>query len=167
MRMFVIAVLLTAPAFAQTAPAPLTSACGPKNVSFKVSLNESQHDVATPEPGKALVYFIHDAGTNWTVRYPTVKVAVDGTWVGANHGNSYFSASVEPGEHHLCVTLQSTAAWGLELAHFTALADTVYYYRTRLFLAEWLSMLEVAPVDTDQVKYLVASFPLAVASPKK
>lgn len=167
MRMFVVAILLTAPALAQIAPAPLTAACGPKNVSFKVSLNESQHDLATPDPGKALVYFIHDAGTNWTVRYPTVKVAVDGTWVGANHGNSYFSASVDPGEHHLCVALQSSAAWGLELAHFTAAADTVYYYRTRLFYAGGLSMLELAPIDTDQVKYLVALFPMATASPKK
>jgi len=167
MRIFVVAVLLTASALAQKAPAPLTAACGPNNVSFKVSLNESQHDVATPEPGKALVYFIHDAGTNWTVRYPTVKVAVDGNWVGANHGNSYFSASVDPGEHHLCVTLQSSAVSGLELAHFTTAADTVYYYRTRLFVASGISMLELAPIDTDQVKYLVASFPLAVASPKK
>ncbi len=166
MRMLILAVLLT-PAFAQIAPVPLTAACGPRNVSFKVSLNESQHSVATPEPGKALVYFIHDAGTYWTLRYPTVKVAVDGTWVGASHGNSFFSASVEPGEHHLCATLQSTAASGLELAHFTAAADTVYYYRTRLFLASGLSLLELAPIDSDQAKYLVASFPMAVAAPKK
>lgn len=167
MRMLVLAVLFTAPAFAQNAPGAPAAACGPKNISFKVNLNDSQHDLATPQPGKALIYFIHDAGTNWNIRYPTVKVAVDGTWVGANHGDSYFSASVDPGEHHLCVTLQSSAASGLELAHFTAAADTVYYYRTRLFLAAGLSMLELAPVDTDQVKYLLASFRLAVASPKK
>ncbi|HLV85726.1 MAG TPA: hypothetical protein VKV39_02040 [Candidatus Sulfotelmatobacter sp.] len=167
MRIFVLVTLLTASAFAQTAPVALTGACGPKNVSFKVSLNESQHDVATPEPGKALVYFIHDAGTNWNVRYPTLKVALDGAWVGASHGNSYFPVSVEPGEHHLCVMLQSSAASGLELAHFTAAADTVYYYRTRLFYSTGLSMLELAPVDTDQAKYLIASFPMAVASPKK
>jgi len=167
MRIFVLATLLTASAFAQTAATPLTAACGPANVSFKVSRNESQHGSTTPEPGKALVYFIHDAGTSWTVRYPTVKVAIDGNWVGATHGNSYFSASVDPGEHHLCATLQSSAASGLELAHFTAAADTVYYYRSRLVIAAGLSLLELAPVDSDQGKYLVASFPLAVASPKK
>lgn len=167
MRIFVLAVLFTASAFAQIPSTPVTAACGPKNVAFKVSLNQSQHDLSTPEPGKALVYFIHDAGTNWTVRYPIVKVAIDGTWVGADHGNSYFSTSVEPGEHHVCVTLQSSAAWGLELAHFTAAADTVYYYRTRLFYAGGVSMLEIAPIDTDQVKYMIASFPLALATPKK
>ena len=50
-----------------------------------------------------------------------MKLAVDGAWVGANHGNSYFSVSVEPGEHHVCVTLQSSlVAQRVELAHFTA-----------------------------------------------
>lgn len=167
MRILVLLLFFAAPAIAQMAAAPPAAACGPKNVSFKVDLKESQHALAAPEPGKALIYFIHDAGTNWTIRYPTVKVVVDGTWVGANHGDSYFSASVDPGEHHVCVTLQSSAASGLELAHFTAAADTVYYYRTRLFLTEGVSLLELTPVDTDEAMYLLASFPMAAASPKK
>jgi hypothetical protein len=168
MRMLVVFILLTASAFAQTIPAIPTAACGAGSVSFKVTLNESQHTLVTPEPGKALVYFIHDAGTNWTVRYPTVKVALDGNWVGANHGNSYFSVSVDPGEHHMCIALQSTAVGTrMELAHFTAAADTAYYYRTRLLVANGLALLELAPLDTDQVKFLVSSFPLALASPKK
>ncbi len=161
-----IALFLAVPAFAQSVPAVSTAACGPANASFKVKLEESQH--TPPEPGKAQVYFFQDAGTGQTVGYPTVKMAVDGAWVGANHGNSYFSVSVEPGEHHVCVTLQSSlVAQRVELAHFTAEADKAYYYRTRLIMSRSVELLELEPIDSDQAKYLMAPFPLSVSTPKK
>jgi hypothetical protein len=169
-RIVVLAMLLTASAPAQTAPANFLAACGSVADRFNVKLDESQHTLRQPDPGKARVYFIHDAGTNFGTAYPTVKVAVDGTWVGTNRVNSYFSVSVEPGDHHMCVTLQSHLAWAsqrVELAHFTATADTVYYYRTRLFLSSGIQLLELEPIDDDQAKYLIASFPLAISSPKK
>jgi len=126
MRVFVSILILAVSAFAQVSPAAPTPACGPANISFSVQLDDSQHTPAEPEPGKARVYFVHDAGTGFLAWYPTVKVAVDGTWVGANHGNSYFSVSVDPGEHHVCVNLQSSVvAQRVELAHFTATAGSV------------------------------------------
>jgi len=166
--MLFFAMLLTSSALAQIAPSSSTAACGRQNVSFKVKLDDSQHTLTPPDPGKARVYFIHDAGRSWTAGYPTVKVALDGTWAGANHGNSYFSVSVDPGEHHVCVTLQSSlVAQRVELAHFTAVADTAYYYRTRLVMSRSMELLELEPIDNDQGKYLVASFALAVSNPKK
>jgi len=168
MRSALIALLFAASASAQTSRAAATAACGPENVSFKVQLNDSQHTLAQPEPGKARVYFFHDAGTSSTLGYPTVKLAMDGAWVGANHGNSYFSTSVEPGEHHVCVTLQSTlVAQRVELAHFTAEAEKVYYYRTRLVMSRSVELLELDPINSDQGKYLIVSFPLSVSNPKK
>ena len=168
MRSALIALLFAASASAQTSRAAATAACGPENVSFKVKLDDSQHTLAQPEPGKARVYFFHDAGTSSTLGYPTVKLAMDGAWVGANHGNSYFSTSVEPGEHHVCVTLQSTlVAQRVELAHFTAEAEKVYYYRTRLVMSRSVELLELDPINSDQGKYLIVSFPLSVSNPKK
>jgi len=155
-------------AFAQAPPAASPAACGPENVSFKVKLDQSQHALAQPDPGKARVYFFHDAGTSVTLGYPTVKMAMDRTWVGANHGNSYFALSVEPGEHHVCVTLQSSlVAQRVELEHFTAEPEKVYYYRTRLVMSRSVELLQLDPIDSDQGKYLVAAFPLSVSSPKK
>jgi hypothetical protein len=160
--------LLATSVFAQTPPAGSTAACGRENVSFKVKLDESQPAPAQPEPGKARVYFFHDAGTSATLGYPTVKLALDGAWVGANHGNSYFSVSVEPGEHHVCVTLQSSlVAQRVELAHFTAEADKVYYFRTRLITSRAVELLVLEPIDSDQGKYLIASSTLSVSTPKK
>jgi len=168
MKIAVVTLLLAASAFAQAPSAAPTAACGPENVSFRVKLRDSQHTLAQPEPGKARAYFFGDAGTSITLGYPTVKIAMDGAWVGANHGNSYFSVSVEPGEHHLCVTLQSSLVeQRVELAHFTAEAEKVYYYRTRLVLSRGMELLELDPIDSDQGKYLVATFPLSVSSPKK
>ncbi len=168
MRIALVTLLLAASAFAQVPPAASTAACGPENVSFKVKLDESQHTLAQPDPGKARVYFFQDAGTSHTLGYPTVKIAMDGAWVGANHGNSYFSVSVEPGKHHVCVTLQSSlVAQRVELTHFTAEAEKVYYYRTRLVMSRTVELLDLDPIDSDQGKYLIASFPLSVSNPKK
>jgi hypothetical protein len=168
MRSVAFILLLAACAFAQAPPAPPAPACPSEDISFKVKLDDSQHTLTPPERGKARVYFIHDAGTNSQLGYPTVKLAIDGTCIGANHGNSYFSVSVAPGEHHVCVSLQSTlVAQRVELAHFTAEAAKVYYYRTRLVMSRAVELLELAPLDSDQGTYLVASFPLSVSTPKK
>jgi hypothetical protein len=163
MRIVGLVMLLAVSAWAQVPPAPSTAACG-----FKVKLDDSQRALAQPDAGKARVYFFHDAGSGRTIGYPTVKLAIDGAWLGANHGNSYFSTSVEPGEHHVCVTLQSSlVAQRVELAHFTAEADRVYYYRTRLVTSRTVELLELDLIDSDQGKYLIASFPLSLSSPKK
>ena len=98
-----------------------------------------------------------------------MNVAMDGAWVGANHTNSYFSVSVEPGEHHACVIMQYLRmSQHAELAHFTAEAEKAYYYRTRLIPGGvGVELIELSAIDSDQGKYLVATFPLSISSPKK
>jgi hypothetical protein len=163
-----IAFAFSAVAFGQTPQLPSTAACGKPSVNFKVKLDESPHTLAPSVPGKAQVYFFQDAGTGNTLGYPTVKVALDGEWAGANHGNSFFSVSVEPGEHHVCITLQSSVVQQrVELAHFTAEPEKNYYYRTRLILSRSVELLELTPIDSDQAKYLVASFPLSTSTIKR
>ena len=168
MKIAVVALLFAASGFAQAVPATATAACGPENTNFKVTLDKSQKTLAQPERGKARVYFFQDAGTGATLGYPTTKLGMDGVWVGANHGNSYFSVSVEPGEHHVCATLQSSlVAQRVELAHFTAAVGKIYYYRTRLIMSRSMELLDLDSIDSDQGKYLIASFPLSVSAPKK
>jgi hypothetical protein len=55
----------------------------------------------------------------------------------------------------------------VELAHFTAEADRVYYFRTRLVMSRTVELLELDPIDSDQGKYLVVSSTLSVSTPKK
>jgi Protein of unknown function (DUF2846) len=167
-RIIILIFLFAASAFAQVLPVASTAACGHEDVSFKLKLADSPHTLTQPDPRKARVYFFHDAGTGVTVGYPTVKLAIDGAWVGANHGNSYFSVSVEPGEHHVCVTLQSSlVAQRVELAHFIAEAGKVYYYRTQLVTSRSVELLELDSIDSDQGQYLIASLQKSVSKPKK
>lgn len=164
MKSLLVVMLLAISAFVQGQSAGLPSACGPEKVSFKLKLDDTQHTLAQPEPGKARVYFIDDAGTTHTLGYPTSILGIDGEWVGANHGNSYFSVSVEPGEHHLCAALQY-AHYGdqrVELAHLRAETGRVYYYRTRYGFS-YGGYLELDPIDSDQAKYLIGLSPLSVS----
>jgi hypothetical protein len=168
MKFALVALLFAASALSQGLSGVTTAACGSGEVSFKVKLGYSQLTPAQPEPGKALIYFIHDAGTSDFLAYPATKFGVDGAWVGANHDNSYFSVSVEPGVHHLCAALQTSIIQDrMELAHFTAEAEKVYYYRTRLVMSRSVELLEFEPIDSDEAKYLIASYPLSVSTPKK
>src|ERR1035437_1971183 len=168
MKVAMVALLFAASALAQGPSAVAGVACGPESVSFKVKLDDTQHTPSQPEPGKARVYFIHESGAPWQLGYPTSKHGSDGTWVGANHGNSYLSVSVEPGEHHLCVALQTSIYEDrIEMAHVTAEVGKVYYFRTRLVMSRSVELLELEPIDSDQGKYLIASFPLSVSHDTK
>ena len=167
MKIALGALLFAVSTWAQDPTAITNAACGPWNVSFNVALDQSLHTPAQPAPGWALVYVIHDAGTSSLFAYPTTKLGVDGKWVGANHGDSFLSFSVEPGEHHLCTTLQSSIVDDrVEMAHFTAEAGKVYYFRTRLVLSKSVDLLEMQPVDSDQGKCLIESYPRSVSTPK-
>jgi hypothetical protein len=160
----------------QPAQNRLASACGPANVNYKVSLDRSQHGPIPPETGKALVYFIHDAGIpdqiflsgKVTIGYPTTKYGVDGSWVGAGHGDSWFAVAVTPGEHHVCTVLQSSfVGQRVELTHFTAEAGKSYYFRTQLITSGSVELLELEWVDSDEADYLISLYPMATAKAKK
>jgi Protein of unknown function (DUF2846) len=162
-------VFISSPLFSQTQLATPEGACGGVPVSMAVKLDSSQHAMAQPQPGKALIYFIQDTGQGGTIAYPTTKIGIDGKWVGANKKDSYFSVSVEPGEHHLCAVIQSSfVSGGPELAHLKAEAGRVYYFRTRIFFAERVAeYFSLVPADSDEAKYLISSYPLARAHARK
>jgi hypothetical protein len=173
-----VLLLLTLSAFAQqeSAAVAAAAACGPKGANFDLKMDDSQHTLAQPEPGKALVYFIQDIGVVSCLGHcGTTRMAVDGAWVGANQHNSYFSASVEPGEHHVCASPQGHFVPTLTtsyvtprsaFAHFTAEAGKVYYFRVRRFSAQNQELFDLDAIDSDQGKYLIAWYPLSVSHQK-
>jgi hypothetical protein len=162
MKIALIALFFAASAFAQEPYAVTTSACGPMDASFDVKLDKTQHPRTQPDPGKALVYFIQEKGSD-------ALIGLDGAWVGANKKSSYFAASVEPGEHHVCAdvrTPRGIPGVPVGFLHFTAEAGRVYYFDARVvYGAE--SYLFLGAVDSDQAKYLIASYPLSISTPKK
>ncbi len=172
MKTAVVLMLFAACAFAQD-QAAITAAeagCGPKDVRFDAKEDATQHPVPQPESGKALVFMVQEFGEVQCKGCALTKVGVDGNWVGANQGNSYFSFAVDPGEHHLWVNWQSRLEWrsrAFALANFTAEADKVYYFRTRLFSTRSDYVFDLDLVNSDQGKLLVASSAFSVSHVKK
>jgi hypothetical protein len=131
MRTILVMLIFAACAFAQDKPtnAAVAPGCGPASVKFDVNADAHAHPMSQPEAGKALVYFIEDDTNFLSTPKPTTRLGIDGSWVGANHGNSYFYLSLEPGEHHLCASWQSKvvllAGQQTAAAHFTAEARKI------------------------------------------
>jgi hypothetical protein len=167
MKATFLLVLFLVSAFAYSQPSSLTSACGPDKVTFSAHEASTPLAPVLPAPGKALVYFIQDEGQLSEARHYTLKVGLDGAWVGAYRDNAVFTVSVGPGEHHICANVQSNFEPGqnLAFAHFTAEARKVYYFRTRL--SEYGGHMEIDQPDSDQAKYLISIYPASVSKPKK
>ena len=167
MKAALVALLFAASAFAQD-QAAITAAeatCGAKDVKFEAKQDSTQHPTPQPEPGKALVYVFYT-----DVEYALTKVGMDGAWVGANHGSSYFFFAADRGEHHLCINWQSRLdirSRALAMASFTAEEGKVYYFRERIFPGAHDYSFDLDSINSDEGKYLVASSPLSVSHPKK
>jgi hypothetical protein len=151
------------------------AACGPKEAQFDAQPASTQimttQPMTQPEAGKSLVYVVEvfEKAVNQIGR-PTVRVGLDGKWVGAAKGDSYVSFSVDPGEHHLCTRWQSH--WKRfsdkeAFNGFTADPGKIYYFRARIIEGEDNFALDLEPVNGDEGKYLVASSAVTVSKPKK
>jgi len=168
--------MLAVPLFAQDqATAARTAAgCGADNVQFDVKTDKKQHPQGQVAVGKALVYVFEaersDAGT-LKIGAVTTRIGLDGQWVGANHGNTYFYFPVDPGDHNLCANWQSTFGRFSKLAaavSLTAETGQVYYFLTKVDErshdnpAVWMEA-----VDPAEAKLLIASASLSDFHPKK
>lgn len=160
--------------FAQdTQPGASQGACGPKEVRFDAMTTSGNPPVQ--EPGKALVYvsevFKKVPGE---LGNPTIRIGLDGTWMGATRANSYIAFSVEPGEHHLCTNWQShfkRLSREAAFTGFTAEEGKTYYFRARIGYetvgTATTMTLDLDPVNPDEGKYLVASNPPSTSHPQK
>ena len=59
---------------------------------------------------------------------PTLRLGLDGAWVGATKADSYFAISIDPGVHHLCTNNGKSVG----MDSFTAEAGKVYYYEANV-----------------------------------
>lgn len=166
--------LLALPVFAQnklTDPA-LVPACGPDHAKFAVKTAKSAHPAIQPEAGKALLVFIEDDAEFASHPAPTTRAGLDGTWIGATHGNSYFSFPVDPGEHHLCASWQTAVLLGrghkTAAAHFTADTGNVYYFRVKntAIPDEGIARISLLPLDSDEAQLLVIKYAMSTSHPK-
>ncbi len=178
------AVLLTTAAWAQDNSAtPLEGAgCGPNNVKFAVKREAHVHPTGTPEPGKALVYVFGDSELDNAAIHIgglITRVGVDGTWAGAYQYKSYTYFTVDPGEHRICTSQQSSLKSRTDNASaitFVAEKDKVYYFRTQpsptAVAQSALSrvpsgQVELASVDPAQAQLMIPKWAYSTSQQKK
>jgi Protein of unknown function (DUF2846) len=166
----ILLVLFASSAFAQD-PAPTLSArggCGPSEAYFDVKADRKQHPVATPDASKALVYIFEDMEHG-----PTMRVGLDGAWVGANKGKSYFFFSVDPGDHQVCTNWQSgtfkeTSKRIGSAMTLKAEAGRVYYLRAQVYeRSEQDHNVKLEPVETAEGQFLISASAFSSSHPKK
>jgi hypothetical protein len=173
---WLLVIFLLSPLFAYAQPADnrAAPACGLSNVKFAVSTTQQKNPSATPDTGKALVYFIQDDTQFESRPRPTVRFGMDGSWIGATHSNSWFSFSVDPGLHHLCggwqknVVLFTTGVPTTAATHFTAEAGHTYYFlmKDKRNKLDGLSV-RLTLLDSDEAPILMRKFALSVSHPEK
>jgi hypothetical protein len=169
-RIILLFSLFASPVLAQE-PAPVVSSrggCGPSEAHFDVKTDKKQHPVAPPDAGKAVVYVFEDMEYG-----PTMRVGLDGSWVGANKGKSYFYFSVDPGDHQVCTNWQSgtfkeTSKRIGSAMTLKAEAGKVYYLRTQVYeRSERDRNVKLELVETAEGQFLVSASAFSTSHPKK
>lgn len=156
---------------AQAPPDPL-AACGDDRISFEVNRGEVKNQTVPPEPGKATLYIVEvvSLSDNGRVNRPTLKHGLDGQWIGATQGFTYLSASISPGEHHICSRWQSrlrALSDQISLYNFNAEAGIRYYLRAQIYSTGKDSFaMDLTPVSADEGRYLVSEAARSLSKPK-
>lgn len=136
-------------------------------MQFAVKTDKNQHPTAQPDAGKALVYVIGDVD----LYQPTTRVGLDGAWVEANHGESYFFFPVSPEEHHLCIDWQSFHSRLSNLGPaltFSAETGKTYYFRIAGDENKKRELgLALEQLDPAKALFLISSSALSTSHPKK
>jgi hypothetical protein len=183
-KLALAAVILATAAWAQDNSVTLREAagCGPNDVKFAVKRDAHMHPTGTLEPGKALVYVFGDSemdNASIHIGGLITRVGVDGTWAGAYEYKSYSYFTVDPGEHRLCTSQQSSLKSRTDNASaitFVAAEGKVYYFRTQpsptAVTQSSVSrvpngQVELAAVDPAQAQLMIPKWAYSTSQAKK
>jgi uncharacterized protein DUF2846 len=170
-KLFFALLFIASSSWAQTniALSQPEDACGPANVNFDVKFDYQGQHLPSYDPTKALVYFVQNQNSN-VINQITGRVAVDGAWVGANQGSSYFFLALEPGEHHLCARWQSRFARAqlISLNNLNAEAGKTYYFRIQITGGDHAAFaFDLLKTNADEARLLIERSPYSISQPKK
>lgn len=149
----------------------LPDSCGDDKIKFDVKTDTAPSLPATPEEGKAQIVFVENENQMiGPFMHATVRFGMDGAWVGADNGNSYFALTVDPGVHHLCASWQSDLGRlkkNVGLTLFTADPGQVYYFEAQVTVTSRDSVVfGLSQLNEDEGKYRVKISKLSTSKPK-
>ncbi|HTA51226.1 MAG TPA: DUF2846 domain-containing protein [Candidatus Acidoferrum sp.] len=176
LRILIVALLLGLPTYTQAQSSEDHSAggCGSSKDGWDVKTVKEHPPAPKPADGKALVYVVQTMVDAPVIggNKATTRLGVDGMWIGANHGNSYFFFPVDPGEHSICTDWQSalyTRSGLASAADLNAQAGRTYYFRIRVrdVTNYRPGDVEIGPLDTSEARLLLGNSEFASSHPKK
>jgi hypothetical protein len=143
----------------QARAAPLPAACDDDAIQFRVTKQDNPPIPPAPSLGTAQIAIIGtlDGGA-------TARIGLDGAWIGAAKGSTYFTYNVTPGEHHLCANAFSNHSWALPV---TAEPGQRYYFQISAFGTESFVHFDMAPFNEDEGSYLLKTLSRSTAISKK
>jgi hypothetical protein len=155
----------------QAAANTLPDSCGDDKVKFDVATQESQPAPPAPPEGKAQIIFIQTENQMVSpFSDATIRFGMDGSWVGADNGNSYFALTVDPGVHHLCASWQSvlgTFKKNVGLTLFTAEPGSIYYFAAQVTVTSRDNVtFALSQLNEDEGKYRLKLSKLSTSNPK-
>jgi hypothetical protein len=144
---------------------------------------KTEKDAPAPallQTGKARIVFIGriDAPGCLGCSVFSPRIGVDGSWVGATKGDSYFVLDVDPGVHHVCADWKSLSAApgrNVGVATLTAEPGQVYFFEAKIMSApeepadpptvrtEWV--LDLRQLSDDQGWSRMKSSAFAMSTP--
>ena len=171
-----IAVLCVLAAATLQAKTILPDACGDDKVKFEIKTEKDHAAPGAPNSGKAQLVLIEalDKTFCWGCSVAT-RFGMDGAWVGANNGDSYFVLSIDRGEHHLCADWQSvfgTLKKKIGLTSFTAEAGKVYYFEALVTQKQTSKDyvdrdLDLKQLNDDEGKFRIKASRFSTSTPTK
>ena len=142
--------------------------CGPPSERVAVHLGSGASRSTSTNPAMATIYFTAvSTGRLWP--NPTIRIAMDGSWIGALKQNSYTQLEVTPGPHHFCVRipgifrLEPASLYGLN----TRPGDSYYFVVDDRNSNEFqpIDTISLNRIDSDEGHLLVTQARRATSSP--
>jgi hypothetical protein len=147
---------------AQSVRPPEEAACGPSDAKkLAVHTDRKRHPLGTVDPSRALIYIFQES---YVGPFLTLRYGLDGSWIGANHGdNGYFFSNVDAGDHHICGELQGPSgptifhpSLPVSVVGLSAKVGQVYYFLAQVASTNHDLHILVEPIGADEGKLLIA-----------
>ncbi len=143
------------------------AACGGPAIKFLVQANPITGVLPPVVAGQARIVIFEYMGNSFMpvkdlkrhyLFGPTIRIGLDGKWIGATKGRSYIAFSVAPGEHHLCAQWQpghGDPSGTIALAPVEVTAGKTYMRTVSFRPGAFYSVLDLLPVDLDEENLLL------------
>ncbi|HYE73657.1 MAG TPA: DUF2846 domain-containing protein [Blastocatellia bacterium] len=134
-------------------------ACGTSEVNFNHKSVSSPPPNLEAPPDKALVIVVRPAWVGMAVQ---TKLAADGNWIGTNKGKSYFTFTLDPGDHYLCSKAENRSTLKLSVE-----AGKTYFVQQKVEMGLLKARNKIVQLDAAEGKKALEKCDLSISEVKK